>query len=155
MIRISNLLKQMQFWHLFSQIVFPFVNLLHCKIFTGSSVNASEPALVRNNQRQLYFSGTMKHIVFRIKLAQAWNEAFVLHGSLTMEEANFKRNDDSSVYTGVSFCNHLSTMTKDKKSLAHERHKKNRKSPNNPKKQQQTQSKKRAIWLKLENGNKT
>lgn len=150
MVRISNLLKQMQFWHLFSQIVFPFVNLLHCKIFAGSSVSASEPALVHNNRRQLYFSGTMKHIVFRIKPAQACNEAFVLHGSLTMEEANFKRND-SSVYTGISFCDHLSTVTKDKKSHAHERHTKKE----NRRKTTKTQSKKTAIWFKLENGNKT
>lgn len=128
MVRISNLLKQMQFGHLFSQLVFSFLNLLHCKSFTGSSVSASEPALVHNNWRQLYFSGTMKHIVFRIKLAQAWNEAFVLHASLTMEEANFKRND-CSVCTSVSFCNHLSTATKDKKSHARERHKKTKKPP--------------------------
>lgn len=74
----------------------------------------------------------MKHIVLRIKLAQAWNEAFVLHGSLTMEEANFKRND-SSVYTGVSFCNHLSRVAKDKKSHAHERHKEEENRKQNPK----------------------
>lgn len=51
-----------------------------------------------------------------------------------MEEANFKRNDDSSVYTGVSFCNHLSRMTKDKKSLAHERHKKKNRKKKTPNK---------------------
>lgn len=49
-----------------------------------------------------------------------------------MEEANFKRKD-SSVYTGVSFCNHLSTVTKDKKSHAHERHKKKENRKKNPK----------------------
>lgn len=139
----------MQFWQLFSQIVFLFVNLLHRKIFPGSSVSASEPALVPNSPRQLYFSGTMKHIVFRIKLAQAWNEAFVLHGSLTMEAANFQRNV-SPAYTGVSFCGHLSTVSVGKKSHAHERHKKEEN-----KKNLQTQCKKTAMWVKLENGNKT
>lgn len=123
LMRISNLLKQMQFWHLFSQFFVSFVNLVNCKIFTGSSVNASEPALVHNNWRQLYFSGTMRHIVVRIKLAQAWNEAFVLRGSLTMEKVNFRRND-SSVYTDISFCNHVATVTEDKKSHTPDRHKK-------------------------------
>jgi len=56
-----------------------------------------------------------------------------------MEEANFKRND-SSVYTGIRFCTHLSAVTKDKKSHAHERQKENRKKNNT-----QTQSKKIAI----------
>lgn len=141
-VRISNLPKQMQLWHLFSQIVFPFVNLVYCKIFTGSSVSASEPALVCNNWRQLYFSGTMRHIVVRIKLAQAWNEAFVLHGSLTMEKGNFRRND-SSAYTGISFCNHLQQWLRTRNHmLLKETRSRTEKPPN-------IQSNKLAIWLKL------
>lgn len=131
---------------------FPICQPVKCKIFSGSSVSAFETALLHNSWRQLYFSGTMKHIVFRIKLAQAWNEASVLCGSLTTGEANFERND-SWLYTSISFwllsINRLRTrnhmLRKDTKSSSSVR----KAAINLP------GSKTTVTWLKLGNENKT